>query len=192
MFPATAIEELRWLGVIALSGMLATALLLLVTQQFDPSSSVSQSWSRSKRAFLFMGISMSVFGALLCVSLLGWTIPHYGLPVLLYPLVLLAYLALLVIAWVPMVEKPGEHSWLHPHFLGGGVVATGALVGFLLILQASPPVPPVSYWLTVLALAYGLLWPVFMLEKVRKYFLVLEIGLVLMFVQVTVALAAGV
>lgn len=188
LLPVQPIESLRWLGVVALAGMLAAALLVLLTQQFDASRSVSQSWSRSRRAYVFMGVSVTVFGALLVVSLMGWTIPHYGLPWLMYPLVSLAYLALLVIAWVPMIEKPGEHSLLHPHFVGGGIVATGAAIGFLLILLAKPAVPALSFWITVAALSYGALWPLFMTRHLRRYFLVLEIGLVLMFMAVTTTL----
>lgn len=186
------IESFRWLGLVALAGMLLTALLLLLTQKFDPSRSVSQSWSRSRRAYIFMGASVTVFGAMLTASLLWWTIPTYHLPALMYPLVTLAYLALLVIAWVPMFEKPGEHSLLHPHFISGGIVATGAAIGFLLILLARPAVPPVSYGAALIALAYGSLWPLFMTERWRRYFLVLEIGMVLMFVLVTVALTLGI
>lgn len=192
MEPLSPIEPLRWVGVAALCGMLLAALALQLTERFDSSRSVSQVWARSRRSYIFTGVSMSVFGALLCLSLVGWHIPAYRLPTLMYPLVALAYLALLAIAWVPMTEKPGEHSLLHPHFLGGAFVATGAIVGFACILLARPAVPTASYWSTAVSLAYASMWPLFMTVRLRRFFLLLEIGLVLLFVLVVTALTIGI
>lgn len=188
----SATELLRWLGVAALLGMVLTAVAVQMRERFDASRSASQAWSRSRRSYLLTGVSMTLCGAVLCLSMMAWLIPHYGLSALMYPLVGLAYVALLAVAWVPIAEKPGEHQLSHPHFIGGAVVATGAVVGFLCILSAEPAVPVVSFWLSVVALAYTVLWPVFFVARLRRYFLLLEIGIVMWFVSVITALTIGV
>ena len=86
-----AIESLRWLGVAALAGMLLSAFLLQLTEKFDSTRSVSQAWSRSRRSYIFMGVSMTACGAAFCASLLGWLVPFYNLSAVMYPLVLLAF-----------------------------------------------------------------------------------------------------
>lgn len=172
--------------------MILAAFALQITHRFDTGMSVSQVWAHSRRSYLLMGIIMSVFGLIFCVSMLYWLLPTYRLATIMYPLVMASYIALLFIAWVPMKEKPGQHSMMHLHFLGGGFVATGALIGFLVIVSARPMVPPVSYWLAVAAIPYTAAWPLFMSAWLRQYFLVLEIGMVIFFALVITAMTIGI
>ena len=103
-----------------------------------------------------IAVVLSLAGTVLCISLALWVVPHYRLPDYMYALILLAYAALLGVAWVPMTERPGEHSYRHGHFLSGSVrPPSGALAS-----------------VTSMVLAIG--WPLLLVEPARRAFLVLE------------------
>lgn len=104
---------------------------------------------------------------------------------------LVGYVAILGVAWFPMVESPGEHSLRHPHFIGGAVVAYGVVASYLIILLTGTTASHGSRGITAAALVYSALWPVFFLPGVRKYFLILETILVALFVAVIAALTFG-
>jgi hypothetical protein len=90
-----------------------------------------------------------------------------------------------------MIESPGEHSLIHPHFVGGAVAACGAVVGYLIILLTGTALPQGSRYATVAALVYSALWPIFFLPGVRKYFIVLETILIALFTAVIITLTFG-
>src|SRR4051812_18342422 len=98
------------------------------------SQSVSQTWSLSTKGHLLISIVLTVFGAGLCAFIVGWLVPTYVLWPGMYAVTLAGYLAVLGIAWFPITEKPGEHSFRHPHFIGGAVAACGAIVAYTSIL----------------------------------------------------------
>ena len=184
-------EPLRWLGVLSLGIILAAGLWPLKGRLFDdPGRSVSQSWSAVRKPRL-LGTLLTVAGAGLCAFIVGWLTPMYRLGPLMYVLAAVGFLGLLAVAWVPIAERPGEHSLKHPHFIGGVAAANVAVVAYILIICAAPKVPPISYNLAVIALIFSASWPVFFVKGVRSYFLVLEGVFVLLLVAVMLLLTMG-
>lgn len=184
-------DALQWFGIISLGVIVIFGAAPLLRKPFDPTESVSQSWGGMPSTHRLLGIILTLFGAGFCAFLTGWLIPVYHLPTFMYGLTAVAYLALLSIAWIPITEKPGEHSLRHPHFVGGALGATGITISYMAILISQPTVPPVSRFLTIVALIYSLCWPLFFLRPARRAFLILECLFVLLFVLVICALTLG-
>jgi hypothetical protein len=116
---ANTYEALQWVGVVSLAAIVFTGVLPLMGKPFDPSRSVSQSWGETEQFHLFMGAVLTIAGAGFCAFVPGWLMPVYHLPAFMYVVTVLAYLAVLAVAWAPITEKPGEHSLRHPHFVEG-------------------------------------------------------------------------
>lgn len=186
-----AVESLRWVGVFSLAVIIATGIVPVLKMVKSPSQSISQLWASAEKHHRFISIVVSIFGAGLSAHIIGWLIPTYQLWAGMYLVALVGYLAILGVAWFPMVESPGEHSLRHPHFVGGAIVAYGAVVGYLIILLAGTAIPQVSRVATAIALAYSAMWPVFFFPGIRKYFLVLETILIALFVAVITSLTLG-
>jgi len=186
-----AIESLRWVGLLSLAAILVSGIMPVLTTANNPSQSVSQTWASNRQSHLAISIMLTVFGAGFCASIVGWLIPTYHLWVGMYLVTLAGYVALLGVAWFPMADSPGEHSLRHPHFIGGAAAACGAIVGYASVLLAGGGIPRLGYYVTVVALIYSALWPSFFLRRVRKYFMVLEGILVVLFVAVAIALMLG-
>jgi hypothetical protein len=186
-----AVESLRWVGVVSLSVILLFGILPILKAANDPSQSASQTWAFDEWGHRLISIILTVFGAGFCAFLIGWLIPIYHLWVGMYSITLAGYLAILGIAWFPMVNNPGEHSVWHPHFIGGVAAACGAIIGYSAILLATPDIPRLSYYITVVALLYSAAWPAFFLRSFRRYFKPLEGILVVLFVTVIASLTIG-
>jgi len=110
----------------------------------------------------------------MCTGLIVWSIPHYHLPELMYGVVAVAYVALMGVAWVPMTEKPGEHSYLHPHFLGGATLATLAIVAMVSVTWFGLGVPTPARVLSFSAMVLAACWPLLFFSPARRVFLVFE------------------
>lgn len=186
-----AIEGLRWAGPFSLAGIIVCGTIPALKTLKSPGQSISQSWAIVGKQRWFTSAALTVFGAGLSASVIGWLVPTYKLWAGMYLVTSLSYLACLTVAWFPMMEKPGEHSYWHPHFIGGATVAYGAVAGYAIILLAGAPIPPISRYLTVSALIYSALWPIFFHRAVRKYFIYLEITLVALFMSVVTSLTIG-
>lgn len=184
-------EALQWAGVVSLCAIVLFGVLPLLRGPFDPARSVSQSWGETRRTHLALGVVLTVFGAGFCAFFAGWLIPTYNLPAFMYVVTAAAYLAVLVVAWVRIVEKPAEHPIHHPHFVGGMVGATGIAFSYVTILLTASPLPQISRNLILIALIYSICWPLFFLRRVRDYFLILECLFVFLFVIVVLSLTRG-
>ena len=185
------IEYLRWAGIVSLAVIVISGAIPVFRTVTRPGQSVSQTWSSDTRGHRLISIILTVFGAGLCAFMVGWLIPTYQLWPGMYAITLVGYLAILGVAWFPMTEGPGEHSFWHPHFIGGAVTACGAIIGYTAILLANADIPPFSYRLTLIALLCTAAWPLFFLREVRNYFIVLEVIVVMLFMAVIAALTFG-
>lgn len=183
--------QLHWIGILSLGGIVLSGLAPVFLKPLDFSESVSLSWSRTKLIHRQIGLALIVFGTGFCTFLVGWLIPTYHIASFMYLVVAVAYISLLTVVWSPMTEKPGAHSLRHPHFVGGGLGATGVAISYAAILLARPTVPPVSQILSVIAMFYSVCWPLFFLRPVRRVFLLLECLFVLLFALVILSLSLG-
>lgn len=165
---------LRWLAAVSTITAVVAAGVPLLGAPLDWQNSVSYSWSGSRRKFLTLAIVMSLAGAGICAGLVSWVIPHYRLPVLMYGVVAVAYVALMSVAWVPMNNRPGEHSFLHGHFLGGALLATLAVVAMVCVVWFSTDVPVLTRAMSCLTMLLAASWPLLFFSPARRAFLVLE------------------
>jgi hypothetical protein len=171
-----------------LTAIIAAGIVPILKMINSPSQSISQLWASAEKHHRLISVTVTIFGAGLSAYIIGWLIPTYQLWTGMYLVALVGYVAILGVAWFPMVESPGEHSLRHPHFIGGAIVAYGAVVGYLIILLTGNAVSQWSRAITIAALVYSALWPIFFLPGVRKYFLILETVLVALFVAAITAL----
>jgi|GEM_PF-4911928 len=149
------IPDLRWLGSASILLMVLTSATPLLGKPLDWQDSVSHSWIGSRRKWLTLATLLTIGGTGLCISLALWVVPHYDLPALLHGVIALAYIGLLAVAWIPMTDRPGEHSMTHGHFLGGSILATLAIIAMASIIWFGTDVPQATRVASFVAL---LLW----------------------------------
>jgi hypothetical protein len=181
------ISDLRWLGLVSMVTIVVAAGIPLLSGPFDWQNSVSNSWTSSHRIWLTLAIVMSLAGTTGCASLAWWVIPHYHLPMLMYAVIALAYVAFMSVAWIPMVNRPGEHSYWHGHFLGGSALATLAVIAMILIVWCGVGVPMATRIVCFAAMVLAAGWPLLFFTPLRRAFLVLE-GLIAMTFSVAIVL----
>lgn len=168
------ILDFRVLGLVSMAVFVITAGLPVLSGSVDWQNSVSYTWSDTRRRFILVGLVMSLAVTAVCISLWFWLIPHYHLPVVTYLLMGLAYVAAMGVLWVPMRERPGEHSFRHIHFLGGATLATIAAVMMAIVLWFGVSVSYLSRIACVVAMLFAVCWPLLFLTSAKRAFLVLE------------------
>lgn len=183
--------DLRLLGLISIAAIVVVAAVPLLSQPLDLQDSVSRSWSRSRRTWLVTAIAMSLAGTGISTSLAFWAIPHYSLPAFMYAVVAIAYIAFMGIAWVPMTDRPGEHSYWHGHFLGGSVVATLAIVAMATVVWFGASVPAAARIACIAAMMLAASWPFLFIGPARRVFLLLESSIAVAFSVAAVLLLVG-
>jgi hypothetical protein len=164
----------RELGLVSMIIFVAAAGLPLLGEQIDWQNSVSYTWARTRRRFVIVGLVMSVAVTLICASFWFWLVPHYRLPFFTYPLIVAAYTASIGVLWVPMHERPGEHSIRHLHFLGGAILATLAAIFLATVVWGGANVPSTLRFVCVIAMLLAALWPLLFITPARQRFLVGE------------------
>lgn len=185
------ISDLRWLGLVSTVTAVVAAGVPLLGKPLDWQNSVSYTWAGSRRQFLVLAVVMSLAGAGMCAGLIAWVIPHYHMPALMYGVTVVAYIALMGVAWVPMTDKPGEHSYLHPHFVGGATLTTLAIVAMASAAWFGVNVPPAARVLSILAVVLAACWPLLFFSPARRAFLLLESLIALTFFGTLALLLIG-
>lgn len=168
------ILDLRGLGLISIAAIVVTSALPLLGAPLDWQDSVSHSWAGSRRRWLRMATLFSLAGTGLCVSLAFWVIPHYHLPAFMYAVILLAWVAFMGVAWIPMTNRPGEHSYSHGHFLGGSVLATSAILAMAVVVWFGVDVSSPARLVCIMAMTFALAWPLLFISPAKRFFLALE------------------
>lgn len=163
----------------------------LLGKPLDWQNSVSYSWSGSRRQWLVTAIVMTLAVTGTCTSLVWWLIPHYHLPAVMYGFVVMGYVAAMGVAWAPMTDRPGEHSYLHAHFLGGAAVATLAFVILAIVLWFGVSVPTTARTVCIAAMILALCWPLLFFTPARRVFLALESVLALTISAAVILLLVG-
>ncbi|MBL8122419.1 hypothetical protein JNM87_06775 [Candidatus Saccharibacteria bacterium] len=166
--------DLRGLGIVSMVVIVATSALPLFGLTLDWQDSVSHAWVGSRRRWLWMATLFSLAGTNLCVSLAFWVVPHYQLPAFMYGIICLAWIAFMGVAWIPMRNRPGEHSYSNGHFIGGAVLATAAIFAMATVAWFGQSVSGPARLACYLAMAFALVWPLLFTSLLKRYFLALE------------------
>lgn len=182
------IPDLRWLGLASILVIILASAIPLLGKPLDWQDSVSHSWVGSRRKWLTLATLLTIGGTGLCVSLALWAVPHYDLPVLLYGIIALAYAGMLAVAWVPMTDRPGEHSMLHGHFLGGSALATLAIIALASVIWFGTDVRSATRIASFIALLFAASWPLLFISPARRIFLALESLIAMSFLAALVLL----
>jgi hypothetical protein len=104
-----------------------------------------------------------------------------------YVVIVLAYVAFMSVAWIPMMDRPNEHSYWHGHFLGGSALATLAVVAMAIVVWSGVDVPVIARIVCFAAMVLAAGWPLLFFTPLRRAFLVLE-GLIAMTFSVAIVL----
>lgn len=182
---------LQWLGLLCITTIALVAAMPVFKGPLDWQDSVSITWSRSRKTWLATAITMSLAGTGLCTSLAFWLIPHYKLPIVSYCIIAMAYIAFMCIAWVPMTEQPGEHSYLHGHFLGGATLATLAVAALAIIVWSGVGISPIVRIFGVISMIITASWPSMFFGPTRRIFLLHESAIAILFCTTTILLLIG-
>jgi hypothetical protein len=185
------ILDFRWLGLISIVLIVGAAGVTLFRGPLNWQDSVSYSWARSYRRWLMLAAVMSLAGTGICASLVFWVVPYYHLPVLMYGVVAAAYVAFMAVAWIPMKDRPGQHSYWHGHFLGGSVLATLAIIAMAMVVLNGVNVPILVRVVSFIAMVFAACWPLLFFSPAKRMFLVLESLIALTFSTAIVLLLIG-
>jgi hypothetical protein len=180
--------DFRWIGLISAVIAVITAGIPLLMQPLDWGSSVSNSWAGSRRKFVTIAIVMSLTGAGMTLGWILWIIPFYQLPKLMYVIVSIAFIGLTAVAWVPMKERPGEHSLLQKHFLGGAAMVTLAIVAMACVTWYGSNITTATRAVSFDAMIFSACWPLLFFTRAKRIFLPLESLIALSFFMTLILL----
>jgi hypothetical protein len=108
-----------------------------------------------------------------------------------YGVIAVAYAAFMGVAWIPMTERPGEHSYRHGHFLGGSILATLAIVSMATVVWFGVSVPIAARVACIAAMILAAGWPLLFFSPARRIFLILESLIAVTFSAAVVLLLVG-
>lgn len=163
-------------------------LAVLLRQPKSARTTISSHIATKRHYFIFMALLLS-FGALPFYGfLLFWLLPTYSLPSITYWVIITAYIAQLLVAWLPAKPKSPQGRL---HAAGGIVVGTSmvaciwivALFGQRLGLIASPLIA-----ITAALSSFTFIMLLVNLVKPTKLLLILELFMIGSFVLALIAL----
>ena len=108
-----------------------------------------------------------------------------------YAIILAAYIAFMAVAWLPMTDRPGEHSYLHGHFLGGSALATLAIAAMATVALFGSNVPVETRVVCGAAMVLAAGWPLLFIGPARRIFLAFESLIAVTFSVAIVLLLVG-
>ena len=185
------ILDYRWLGIISMIIFVLAAGVPLLGGPLDWQDSVSHSWASSQHKWQIFGVLMSLAVTGACISLVLWLIPYYHLPALMYGVIALVYVASFAVVWVPMTDRPGQHSYWHGHFLGASVLATLAAIAMATVVWFGLNVSNAARIACFVAMILAVSWPLLFFSPARRMFLVLESLIALMILVAIMLLLVG-
>ena len=166
--------DYRWLGIISLIIFVVAAGVPLLGEPLDWQDSVSRSWARSRSKWLIVAVVMSFAVTGTCISLVLWLIPRYHLPALTYGIIGIVYVISFTVTWVPMTDRPGQHSYWHGHFLGASALSTLAAVTMAMVVWFGVNVSNAARIVCFVAMISAVSWPFLFFSPARRMFLLLE------------------
>ena len=165
----------RVIGFVSLTTILVLGIWPVLRAPIALHGTVSQTWTVPRNRRRWFSWALSVAGLGTGAGIAGWLIPHFGLSPLLYVITVLACAAMQLVAWVPLHDLPGEHSWRHGHFIGGAALATLAALALGLLAFVPSRIPPAVAVVSAVAAGIAASWPVWYVSHLKRYFLLAEI-----------------
>ena len=166
--------DYRWLGIISMIIFVVAAGAPLLGRPLDWQDSVSHSWARLQHKWLQFGLVMSLAVTGACMSLVLWLIPYYHLPIVMYGVIAIIYVISFAVIWIPMKDRPGQHSYWHGHFLSAGVISTLAVITMAIVLWFGINISNIARIACFVAMILSACWPLLFFNPVKRIFLVLE------------------
>jgi hypothetical protein len=162
------------LGLVSLAMFIAAAGFPLLLAPLDWRGSVSYSWSSSFRTYLSVAATITLGTTGVCITLTLWTIPHFQLPKVMYGILGITYITAMIVAWWPIKEQPGKHSYLHAHFLGAAALAMLALATMACVVFGGTNVMSYTKAVCFVAMILAASWPLLFFSPLRRIFLAVE------------------
>lgn len=123
-------ETLRIIGSVSSILTIALGALILLRNPLGDEHSISHHIVTKRHYFLAIGGALTIFGALYYAFIIRWFIPQYGLPSWLLFILAGAFIAQMLVAWIPANNPILENNRFHGlwHTLGGIVVASAMVI----------------------------------------------------------------
>jgi len=171
-------DSLRFFGSAANITTLALGLAVLIRNPLGNARSISHHLATKRHYFLVMGLALTVFGAIYYAFIIWWFMPQFDLASWLLPVLGIAFMAQMLVAWVPARNAKINEKLLGRVHAFGGIVVAAAMVTCLWALAVGGTFAHSWQQLlsTTLAVAcsvlYGLL--LILLYGSRRYLLIVE------------------
>jgi hypothetical protein len=179
------VEWLRWAGAAILSAMLLFGAFILIRYPLGKQSSISRHIASNPWHYLLMALLLSVGGGIFYAFLVFWLVPTYHISVFIYVLLAIAFVAQLILAWVPdKLPTTPSHRRLHLlHFTAGTTVAVIMMLSLYFLCAAFEHLPDISRVFVIASTIFstGCIALYTFSRKSRRYFLWLESVFILLF-----------
>lgn len=177
------------IGTLSLAAVCGGGLAVLLRQPKSARTTISYHIATKRHYFIFMAILLSVGAMPFYGFLLFWLLPTYALPSATYWIVIAAYIAQLLVAWLP--AKPGTLPG-RIHAAGGIVVGTSMVACIWIVALFGQNLGTVSMVLSTITVALSSLTFVILIANLIKpthWLLITEMLMIGSFALVLIALS---
>jgi hypothetical protein len=177
---------MQHLGLIALIPILPMAIIIAARFPLVPRLSASENIARNRSSQLLFSTVFTPVTVLYYLFLVGWLGPHYGVSWVFYLLTVIAFLAQLIVTWVPARGKRA----LRVHTWAAYVVALvmPSIVGLILTSVKGVSIVGAVACITFLLITLVIIVLFFFVRKARSRFTHFELGYFVSFWVVVILL----
>lgn len=122
---------LRLFGTAANIIVVVLGAAILLRNPQGNTRSISHHIVTKRHYFLIMGAALTIFGALYYAFIIWWFMPQYQLPSWLLPVLAVAFIAQMLVAWVPATSQNAKEHYIGKVHALGGIVVASAMVACL-------------------------------------------------------------
>jgi len=130
-------DSLRLFGSAANITTLALGLAVLIRNPLGSARSISHHLATKRHYFLMMGLALTIFGAIYYAFIIWWFMPQFDLPTWLLPVLAVAFVAQMLVAWIPARNAKFNEKLLGRVHAFGGIVVAAAMITCLWALATS-------------------------------------------------------
>jgi len=121
-------NALRFFGSAANITTLALGLAILIRNPLGNARSISHHLTTKRHYFQVMGLALTIFGAIYYAFIIWWFMPHFSLPTWLLPVLAIAFVAQMLVAWIPANNAKFNERLLGRVHAFGGIVVAAAMI----------------------------------------------------------------
>lgn len=185
MIDVAHLEWLRWTGGALLTAMLILGLFIVFKSRLGKQASISLHISSHPVFFVLMGLFLTIGGGVFYAFLVFWLVPTYHMVPAIYPILAIAFVAQLGLAWIPdkSPTTPRQALFHSIHFVCGAIVALAMVLSLVLLIFSREYMPTISGLLVVISafLSAVCIFVYSFFKKSRQHFFIYEAVFILFF-----------